>query len=123
MAGRKKIIKGVGAARKKAIESKAFMDMAAEEQIDHVFDEIVSKGAEKFHRELMGLSGKDFVDRYMAVVEYIKPKLSKVDKAGGVDDRITLNFITSGSSKGVEILNSKKDDNVLLLDEYDEATD
>ncbi|MDV7391486.1 hypothetical protein RZS08_09045 [Arthrospira platensis SPKY1] len=120
MAGRKKIIKGVSSARKKAIENKEFMDMAAEQQIDHIFDEIVEKGSKKFYNELMGLSGKEYVDRYMQVVEYIKPKLSKVDKVGGEDGRVTLNFITSGSSKGVEILNSKKDDNVLLLEEFEE---
>ena len=36
-------------------------------------------GAEKFHKELMKLKGQQFVYAYLAMFEYVKPKLSRTE--------------------------------------------
>lgn len=108
MAGRKKIIKAVGKARVKAKENMEFLEMSAEDKLDDAFNRVVSEGYDKFLKELMSLEGRDYVDRFLAIAEYIKPKLSKVDKNAGSDQGITLNFITSGSEQGVKLLEAKK---------------
>lgn len=45
--------------------------------IDIAIDRILKEGAIKFRDEMMALDGKAFVDRYMMLMEYIKPKLSR----------------------------------------------
>lgn len=121
MAGRKRIVKAVGKARVKAKEKMEFLDLSAELKVDKAFENVITDGYEKFIKEFMSLEGRDYVDRYLAVVEYIKPKLSKVDKNAGSEQGITLNFITSGSEQGVKLLESKKkeaeDSNLIFIEE------
>ena len=45
--------------------------------IDSAIDQILKEGAMKFRTEMMTLDGKAFCDRYMMLMEYIKPKLSR----------------------------------------------
>ena len=40
-------------------------------------DYITEKGADKFKAELMKLSGKDFINTYVSVLEFFKPKLQR----------------------------------------------
>ena len=120
MAGRKRIIKAVGKARVKAKEKMEFLDLSAELKVDKAFENVITDGYEKFIEEFMSLEGRDYVDRYLAVVEYIKPKLSKVYKNAGSEQGITLNFITSGSEQGMKLLETKKkeeDSNLIFIEE------
>ena len=118
MAGRKRIIKAVGKARVKAKEKMEFLDLSAELKVDKAFENVITDGYEKFIEEFMSLEGRDYVDRYLAVVEYIKPKLSKVYKNAGSEQGITLNFITSGSEQGMKLLETKKkeEETMILLE-------
>lgn len=43
---------------------------------------IVEGGMEKFQRELMKLNGKEFVNAYMVIFEYVKPKLARTELTG-----------------------------------------
>lgn len=45
--------------------------------IDAAIDRILKEGALKFRDEMMQLDGKAYCDRYMMLMEYIKPKLSR----------------------------------------------
>lgn len=40
---------------------------------------IVDGGMDKFQAELTNLSGKQYVDAYMALFEYVKPKLNRTE--------------------------------------------
>jgi hypothetical protein len=40
---------------------------------------IVEGGMEKFQHELSKLSGKEYISAYMALFEYVKPKLARTE--------------------------------------------
>jgi hypothetical protein len=54
--------------------------------LDSFAKSVVDGGMEKFHTELNKLQGKDYVNAYLSLFEYVKPKLSRVDNnvSGGM---------------------------------------
>lgn len=87
MAGRKVNLLGRKKGRPKKEEDKT--------GVDNIIDKIVQDGAAKFEKELMGLEGKEFVDRYAQLLEYVKPKLARTEHINEQDSSITLNLISS----------------------------
>ena len=50
--------------------------------IDTFARTIVEGGMEKFQKELSGLKGKYYVDAFMSLFEYVKPKLARTEHTG-----------------------------------------
>lgn len=48
---------------------------------------IVEGGMEKFQREINKLSGKDYINAYMALFEYVKPKLARTELNNSEKDK------------------------------------
>lgn len=46
-------------------------------------DSIMNEHTEKFNTELAKLNGKDFMDMYVKVLEYFKPKQNRTDITSG----------------------------------------
>ena len=93
MAGRKLLLKNTKAVKRES--NKADMP--------DVVDKLLRMGSEKFKRELMKLQGKEYVDRYLQMLEYSVPKLSRVDKNASDDFKpINVQFITSNSAGAME---------------------
>jgi hypothetical protein len=70
-----------------------------QKELNDLIEKALKKGSNRFIAELMKLEGKEFVDRYSALFEYVKPKLSRVEGENDTDKGITLNFISAGDSK------------------------
>lgn len=68
---------------------------------DGVIAELLKCGAQKFFEELMALEGRAFVDRYLSLVEYQVPKLSRQEVKGDVGHhfQITLMPLTDNSKQ------------------------
>lgn len=49
---------------------------------------IENEGAEKLVSEMQGLSGKEFINAYSSLAEYVKPKLQRTTLAGDPDNPI-----------------------------------
>lgn len=56
---------------------------------------IVEGGMEKFQTELNKLTGKDYVQSYLAIFEYVKPKLARqeVKSTGGTTNTVKIEYI------------------------------
>lgn len=52
--------------------------------IDSFAKTICDGGMEKFEQELQKLTGKDYVNAYMQLFEYVKPKLSRMEMKADV---------------------------------------
>jgi len=46
----------------------------------------IDKGASKFIKEIQSLKGKEYVHAYSLVLEYFKPKLSRIEVSDEVDN-------------------------------------
>lgn len=60
------------------------------EQWEKFAEYLLTKGLQKFEAELEELSGKQFVDAVVSIMEYFKPKLSR----STLDGDININSIT-----------------------------
>lgn len=100
MAGRKRLIKTVRTSDRQkpsSVEEKRESKKKESLSLDDMINSIVEDGIEKFEKELMSLEGKEFVDRFSTLIEYVKPKLSRVEKIGDTDDKVlNFNFFPSG---------------------------
>lgn len=107
MAGRKRLIKNVNtASRPKAKKYSRKKDDTL--TIDDIIEKIVEEGIQKYQDELETLSGKEYVDRFSQLIEYVKPKLSRVEKIGDDNERnFTINLLPSGVS--MDMLTQKND--------------
>lgn len=112
--GRKRLLTKTGIQRAKTSVKKK---KALPEGLDSIIEQIVNDGAEKFRDELLGLSGKEFVDRYSGLLEYIKPKLSRVEKVGDDDNSITINMVSTANDNWKMALPSKEEDEVIQIGE------
>lgn len=115
MAGRKKLMLGQRGTRKKKVKDVPKGD------IDALIQKIVDDGATKFATELMSLEGKEYVDRFSNLLEYIKPKLSRQDVVNEGTADIHINLI-SASNPNVSLLVPQKEkvEDVFLLDGGDD---
>lgn len=59
---------------------------------------IVEGGMEKFEQELHKLSGKEFVNAYMTLFEFVKPKLARTELTGKDGDPIEANIKWIGTN-------------------------
>lgn len=77
------------------------------EEVNSIIEEIIKSGGDKFKKELMGLNGKEFVDRFAQLLEYVKPKLARTEHINEHDSSLTLNLISSDNpniqlTKGID---------------------
>jgi hypothetical protein len=56
--------------------------------LDTFAQSVVDGGMEKFKKELNKLEGKDFVNAYLSLFEYVKPKLSRMEMKAEVEAKI-----------------------------------
>jgi hypothetical protein len=77
----KKGIKKTGG-RKSGVKNKKTM------LIDSFAKTICDGGMEKFKTELNKLTGKDFVNAYLLLFEYVKPKLSRMEMKADVKAKV-----------------------------------
>lgn len=56
--------------------------------IDSFAKTICDGGMEKFQKELNTLLGKDYVDAYLKLFEYVKPKLSRTEVQAEVEAKV-----------------------------------
>jgi hypothetical protein len=56
---------------------------------------IIDGGMEKFEKELNKLTGKAYIDAYLALFEYVKPKLARqeVKQEGSMTQTIKVEFV------------------------------
>lgn len=47
--------------------------------LDSFCQVIIDGGIEKFQKELKQLDGKDYINAYLQLLEYVKPKLSRAE--------------------------------------------
>ena len=47
--------------------------------LDAFANHIIESGMEKFERELKKLSGKDFINAYLTMYEFVKPKIARTE--------------------------------------------
>jgi len=102
MAGRKVLLKSIKATRKNFKE----VDIGA------VIERVLKDGESKFRREMMSMQGKDYIDRYLQLIEYSVPKLSRVEKTGENTNPIQINFLSSASNgvmDGVKLLSNESE--------------
>lgn len=52
--------------------------------LDAFAKEVCEGGAAKFQQELKKLKGKDYVNAYLAVFEYVRPKLARTEIKGEI---------------------------------------
>lgn len=64
-------------------------------------ESIVSGGMEKFQRELLKLKGKPFIDAYMTLFEYVKPKLARTELTAKDGEDLSISFTETIISKQV----------------------
>lgn len=55
-------------------------------------DFVVKEGAEKWIQEAMKLTGKNYATVYTSLLEFIKPKLGRLDIAARVKSEVTFNI-------------------------------
>ncbi len=67
--------------------------------IDTFATHIVEGGMERFSEELAILHGRDYVNAYMLMFEYVKPKLARTELSGNLDVKNTINDTTKYSLK------------------------
>lgn len=68
--------------------------------LDSFAKTIVEGGMEKFQRELMKLKGANFVKNYMAIFEYVKPKLARTELTGKDGNELPpINIVIKGNAK------------------------
>ena len=60
------------------------------EQWEKLSDSIVGKCAERFEQELFALDGKDFVQMYIQVLNYFKPKYQSTELKGEQNNTVTV---------------------------------
>ena len=61
-------------------------------------DSIVNEHTERFNSEMKILSGREFMDMYIKVLEYFKPKLNRTDILSD-GEKIVFNKINLGEGK------------------------
>lgn len=68
------------------------------EQWEVFADYCMNGGLERFERELNTLEGKDFVNSFLSLLEYHKPKLARTDVTHDVKDEAVKQFIIKGAA-------------------------
>lgn len=53
---------------------------------------IIEDNNERFNQEFKALKGKAYTDTYLALLEYVKPKLARVAVQGDPDNPIAINI-------------------------------
>ncbi|HEV8505447.1 MAG TPA: hypothetical protein VGQ53_08610 [Chitinophagaceae bacterium] len=71
--------RGKGNLNKKTILLETFMQTVVEENMD------------RFLEELSGMKGKQYTDTVMAAMEYLKPKMQRVEVTGADGNEIKIN--------------------------------
>lgn len=63
--------------------------------LDTFAKHILEGGMEKFEKEMNKLTGKAYVDTYLAIYEYVKPKLARqeIKQEGSTTQTIKVEFI------------------------------
>lgn len=56
---------------------------------------IIEDNNNRFNQELASLKGKAYVDAYLSLLEYVKPKLARVALEGDPDNPISINITFS----------------------------
>jgi hypothetical protein len=54
---------------------------------------IVEEGTERFNQELNSLEGKDFVQSYLTLLEYARPKLARTTLEGDANNPIQAKIV------------------------------
>jgi hypothetical protein len=61
-------------------------------QWEQLADSIIGKCAERFEHELFSLEGKDFVNAYIQVLNYFKPKYQSTELKAEKESKVTIDF-------------------------------
>lgn len=93
--------KGKTGGRKKGVTNKKTV------LLDAFAKSVCEGGAEKFQREMLKLVGKDFVYAYLALFEYVMPKLNRTEAKVEVKDDLDLTKLSPEELKTLLILKQK----------------
>jgi hypothetical protein len=61
--------------------------------IDNFVNIIIEEGTERFNQELNSLEGKDFVQSYLTLLEYARPKLARTTLEGDANNPIQAKIV------------------------------
>lgn len=61
--------------------------------IDNFVNIIIEEGTERFNQELNSLEGKDFVNSYLTLLEYARPKLARTTLDGDANNPIHAKIV------------------------------
>jgi hypothetical protein len=61
--------------------------------IDNFVNIIIEEGTDRFNQELNSLEGKDFVQSYLTLLEYARPKLARTTLEGDANNPIQAKIV------------------------------
>jgi hypothetical protein len=61
--------------------------------VNSFINHAIEGGADKFRDELMKLEGKNYVDAYLRLLEYVAPKLQRTQLVASVEEETKQQFI------------------------------
>ena len=61
--------------------------------LDNFVNIIIEEGTERFNQELNSLEGKDFVQSYLTLLEYARPKLARTTLEGDANNPIQAKIV------------------------------
>ena len=61
--------------------------------LDNFVNIVIEEGTERFNQELNSLEGKDFVQSYLTLLEYARPKLARTTLEGDANNPIQAKIV------------------------------